>query len=150
MEWLLLAGSAAATVVWLVWTLAAAFRRRRSALAPNLASPVDRRWSRLTVLAGVVTAVFAFAAITVVLAQPAIVEAGFLGWLELPIAQRLLLHAPLALAISAGCLAVMVGFGGCAAIGRSRRTRRHGLLVAASLALVVQLAAWGMIGWGLT
>ncbi len=145
-----LAGTGAATVVWLTWPVAAALRRRRSVLAPHVASQVDRRWGRLTVLAGVVTAFFAFGAITIVLVQPAIVEAGFLGWLELPIAQRILLHTPLALAVAAACLAFMVGLGSLRRQWSFATTRWHGLLVAASLALVVQLAAWGLIGWGLT
>jgi len=79
-----------------------------------------------------------------------LVDSGFLGWLEFPIGQRLLLHLPLALTFAAGCLVVLT------AVGWTRRrwgragALRYVGLAAASVALVVQLAAWHLIGWGLT
>jgi hypothetical protein len=79
---------------------------------------------------------------------PALVDSGFLGWLEVPIPLRLDLHLPLALAVATGCLVVLAVFGWA---GWSRAVRlRYGALAVASVALVAQLGAWGLIGWGLT
>jgi hypothetical protein len=85
-----------------------------------------------------------------VLLLPGLVESGFLGGLKTPMALRLVFHLPLALAVL-GCL--MVGLS-CAAVARrwgtlGYRLRFVSLTIAVAL-LVGQLAAWRLIGWGLS
>jgi CubicO group peptidase (beta-lactamase class C family) len=96
-----------------------------------------------------VTAVAALASVALIAVMPLSVDSGFLGWLQLPTAERLLLHVPLALTI------LTIGLAAVAAVGwrrgwwsRSARLRLGALLVA-SVLLVAQLAAWRLIGWGL-
>jgi hypothetical protein len=88
--------------------------------------------------------------VALVAALPAGVEAGFLGWLEWPWPLRLALHVPLALLVAAGSLAILTGVGWARRWWPAATGRRHLLLLAPSLAFVAQLAAWGIIGWGLT
>jgi hypothetical protein len=94
--------------------------------------------------------ILALGTIALLVAVPGLVDSGFLGWLEVPMAQRLMFHLPLALAVAAGCLVVLTALGW----SRSWRSRavqlRYGALVVASVALTAQLAAWHLIGWGMT
>jgi len=77
-------------------------------------------------------------------------RSGFLGWLELPIAQRLMLHLPLALTVAAGSLVVLTAFGLIGRWWRRAAALRYVGLAAVSVAVAAQLAAWQLIGWGLT
>jgi hypothetical protein len=79
---------------------------------------------------------------------PRLVDAGFLGWLDLPMAYRLALHLPMALCAAAvGAVAVVLA--GWRWRWWSRPVLiRHGALAAAALALVAQLGAWSLVGWG--
>ena len=150
-QWVLLAAAVAAAVAWLAGGLVAAVRvapprsdRRRTSRRP------EPGWGRLAAVVGAVTAVLVLATVALVAALPAGVEAGFLGWLEWPWPMRLALHFPLALLLAAGSLAILNVVGWARRWWPAATGRRHLLLVAPSLVFVAQLAAWGVIGWGLT
>ena len=100
--------------------------------------------------AAAITSMLALGTIALLAALPGLVDSGFLGWLEVSMAQRLMFHLPFALAVAAGCLVVLTALGW----SRGWRTRavrlRYVALVVASLALTAQLAAWHLIGWGMT
>ena len=147
-QWAVLGTVALVAASWLVATLVSTLRRRRG--MAEAGPPTSHGWRRLTAAVGALTAILALGAVALLTAFPAIVDSGFLGWLEFPLAQRLVLHLPLALTVLAGCLAILC------ALGWSRRWWPRGVppsyvaLAAASLVLVGQLAAWRLIGWGLT
>jgi hypothetical protein len=81
--------------------------------------------------------------------MPGLVDSGFLGWLNLPIAERLAFHLPLALAVLGGCT---VALGAAGWVGRwwpSAVRQQYAALAVAAVALLVQLASWRLIGWGM-
>ena len=84
-----------------------------------------------------------------VLALPFIIYSGFLGWLELPLWQRLILHAPFALLIAG------VGFLVLNVLARKKATWSIGekiyylVLGLASAAMLMLLAYWRLIGLSL-
>jgi hypothetical protein len=88
------------------------------------------------------------ASIGLLVAMPRLIYAGFLGWFDLPFGFKLILHAPLGLAVSAVAQAVLVvpvwrrGWWGCG-------QRWHYTAVAvAVLAETALLAGWRLIGLG--
>jgi hypothetical protein len=150
-QWGLLGVVAVVAIWWLIGAVVATVRRRRSAALGAGEQPTTQPRMRLLAAAvATLTAILALAAIAVIVAVPALVEAGFLGWLELPLAERLVLHVPLALAVSGIGLVALGTIGWVRRWWSSSVLRRYVALAAASAALVVQLAAWGLIGWGLT
>jgi CubicO group peptidase (beta-lactamase class C family) len=150
-QWVLLAASAVVSVWWLIVALASTIRRRRRRSEPDEEGAARHpRWRLLAGFAATLTATLALGIIALLAAVPGLVDSGFLGWLEFPLGQRLALHVPLALTVVAMCLVALTA-GGWAGNWWSRATRlRYAALVVASLALAGQLAAWRLIGWGLT
>jgi hypothetical protein len=150
-QWALLGGPAMVAAWWLVSAVVSAIRRRRRS-PEHAGQPIarDRRWRLLVGGMAALTAALVLGTIATLAAIPGLVDSGFLGWLEFPLGLRLLLHVPLALTVAAGCLVVLT------ALGWTRRwwglagALRYVGLAAATVALVVQLAAWHLIGWGLT
>ncbi len=138
-------------IAWLAWFVGgvvAALVRRRRPTAPD--QPIGRRSRRLTSIVALLTGLLSMATIGLVLILPGLVDSGFLGGLNAPMALRLVFHLPLAVAVLGG---LMVGLS-CAAVARrwgtlEYRLRFVALTIAVAL-LVGQLAAWRLIGWGLS
>jgi len=82
--------------------------------------------------------------------MPGLVDSGFLGWLDLPLAQRLALHLPLALAVLGASTLVLEAAGWVLRWWSSALRLQYAVLAVASIAVVAQLAAWQLIGWGIT
>jgi CubicO group peptidase (beta-lactamase class C family) len=149
-QWAILAASAVVAVWWLGAAPVSAARRRlrRSPRDGDAAATRTGRW--VLVVAGTLTAVFVLGTVVLLATMPGLVDSGFLGWLEFATAVRLVLHLPIALTLATACLVVVMAAG---RVG-GRRTRgvppRDVALVVASVVLTVQLAAWHLIGWGLT
>ena len=149
-QWALLGGVALVAVSWLIAGLVATLRRRRSRPADSAQQPATRRgWHLVTAVVAAFTAIVALGTIALVAAVPRLVDSGFLGWLDLPLALRLAAHLPLALAVLTGSLVILLVFG-LARHSWSRTARRRDVaLLVACLALIGQLAGWHLIGWGL-
>ncbi len=83
----------------LFFPLRGLIRRLRQAVSP--ARPASR-WAKLTPALVVLTSLFGLLSIAMIIALPTIIYSGFLGWLELPLWQRLLMHMPFALLVAGG------------------------------------------------
>jgi CubicO group peptidase (beta-lactamase class C family) len=150
-QWAVLGFVAVVAACWLIAALVSTIRQRRRRPEPaEQRASGHPRWRALTAVAAALTATFALATIAVLAAIPGLVDSGFLGWLELPLPQRLMLHLPLAMTVAVGCLVVLTAFGWTS--GRLARDvqLQYGALVVSGVVLAGQLAAWHLIGWGLT
>jgi hypothetical protein len=103
---------------------------------------------RLGWAVGGLTAMLVLGTVAGLVLVPGFVESGFIGWLEVDLPLRLVMHVPFALTVAWVCL---VGIG---AAGWLRgwwpglvRLEFAALTVAAAF-VVAQLAAWRLIGWG--
>jgi hypothetical protein len=145
-QWALLGLVVIVSVAWFAGGVAVFIRRRRRKPAPPESS--GSRWRRLMSGIAGLSAVLALATVALVAAIPGVVDSGFLGWLDLPPAERLLLHLPLATTLLAGLMVTL------AAVAWSRRWwtpqagPRYVALTVATLALAGQLVAWHLVGWG--
>ncbi len=148
-QWVLLGITALGALWWLGAALVSAIRRRRSG-AGSLPGPADPRWGLLTGAVATLTALLALGTIALLVAIPRLVDSGFLGWLEVPLALRLLLHLPLALGVASGCLVVLTALGWARAWQQPAAHWRSVALIVLSVGLTAQLAVWHLIGWGLT
>jgi hypothetical protein len=81
---------------------------------------------------------------------PGLVYSGFLGWLELPLSARLLLHLPLALAVLAGGTVMLTTAGWLWHWWTNTTRAQYAALSAAAAAMVALLVGWQLVGWGLT
>lgn len=150
-QWTLLVVTAMVALWWLGAAIVSTIRRRRRRTGSDeLQAHTRPRWGLATAAAATATATLALGTIGVIAVLPRLVDSGFLGWLELPLAQRLILHFPLAVTVASACLVALTVFGWV----KGRRTPaiqlRYAALALASVALTVQLALWNLIGWGLS
>jgi uncharacterized membrane protein YfcA len=81
--------------------------------------------------------------------MPGLVDVGFLGRLAFPAPVRLSLHLPLAVALLAAILVVLLAAGALRHWWNQRIRPRDAALAAALTALAAQLASWHLIAWGL-
>jgi hypothetical protein len=147
-QWLLLAASGLVSLWWLGGAILGTIRRRRRAAPAEPAT--HARWRRVAGFTSGLTAVFALLTIALIAVVPRLVDSGFLGWLELPLALRLILHLPLALAVASGCLAALIVAGWARDWQTPAIQLRYAALAAAGVVLTTQLAFWNLIGWGLS
>jgi hypothetical protein len=120
------------------------WRRRSSPTGATAA----RRWRRLVAGLGLVTTILILGSTALLALEPRLVDAGFVGWLDLPLAQRLALHVPLALCVVGGGTVAVVLAGWVRRWWRGAVLARYAALAAATLAVVAQLGAWSLVGWG--
>jgi Beta-lactamase len=145
-QWAIQAAAGTVAVLWLAAAGARALRRRCRRSIPVGRTVLSR--CGLAAAVSTLTAVVALGSVALVVAVPGIVDSGFLGRLELPTAVRLVLHLPLVLTVLAACTVVMSTWGWLG-LWWSRAVRlQYVALAIAVTALVAQLAAWRMIGWG--
>jgi hypothetical protein len=146
----------AAALLAAAWLVAAAVRqlrqgrRRMSRSAADQQPSASRRWRRIAALTALGTAVLTLGNVALVAWMPGLVDSGFLGWLDLPMAQRLAVHLPLALAVLGACTLVVVAAGWVLRWWSSALRLQYAILAVAAVAVVAQLAAWQLIGWGVT
>jgi hypothetical protein len=78
--------------------------------------------------------------------MPGLVDSGYLGWLDLPLAQRVAMHLPLTLAVLGVCTLVLLTAGWVRRWWSSALRLEYAVLAVASVAVIAQLAAWRLIG----
>ena len=90
----------------LFFPLRGLIRRIRYTIPP---SGTASRWARLTSTLVILISLFGLLSIGEIVALPTIIYSGFLGWLDLPLWQRLLMHMPFALLLTGvGFLALQI------------------------------------------
>jgi CubicO group peptidase (beta-lactamase class C family) len=147
-QWVVLGTAALASTAWLVVSAIRAVRRRARGESYRPSSP--RGWRRATATAAALTALLIVANATLLVWAPGLVDSGFLGWLEVPLALRLLLHLPLALAVLAGCTIVLTAAGWIRHWWTNAARVQYVALSAAAAAMTAQLVGWQLVGWGLS
>jgi hypothetical protein len=148
-QWVVLGTAALAAAAWLVAAAIRVVRRRAGRVAYERPS-WPRGWRRVTATAAALTAVLVLGNAALLIWAPGLVDSGFLGWLEIPLAERLLLHLPLALAVLAGCTVVLTTAGWVRHWWTNAALVQYATLSAAAAAMFAQLAGWQLVGWGLT
>jgi CubicO group peptidase (beta-lactamase class C family) len=149
-QWAILGTVAILAVAWLAAALARTLRRLRPPSASDGGAATARGWRPIAGAVATLTALLSVGTVALIAWMPGLVDSGFFGWLELPSIWRLALHLPLALAALGACMVVLAGAGW---VGRwwSNPVRfQYAVLAGATAVLVVQLAAWRLIGWGMS
>ena len=149
-QWGMLALVAVVSVFWLIAAAVRTFRRRWTREAGVAQSARERRWRRVASAVATLTALMALGTVALIAALPALVDSGFLGWVDFPLAQRLALHLPLGVTVLGGCLAVLASLGWVGRWWLPSVRLQYAALAVAAVALGAQLGAWRLIGWGLT
>jgi hypothetical protein len=117
---------------------------KRRAQADSPAPEGSAAVNSLTIAAGLC----GLACTGLLVSMPRLIYSGFLGWLDLPLWLKLLMHAPLGLAVCAAALALLaVPVWRQGWWVRGQRWRYYAL-VAAALAETALLAGWRLIGIG--
>jgi CubicO group peptidase (beta-lactamase class C family) len=148
-QWVVLGTAALAAAAWLVAAAIRAVRRRTRRTPPQHPS-WSRGWRRVTATGAALTAVLVLGNAALLIWTPGLVDSGFLGWLEVPLAERLLLHLPLALAVLVGCTIVLTTAGWVRHWWTNAARVQYAALSTAAAAVVALLAGWQLVGWGLT
>jgi CubicO group peptidase (beta-lactamase class C family) len=148
-QWVVLGSAALAAGAWLV---AAAVRAigRRAGRPSYQRSGWRRGWRRVAPITAAVTAVLVLGNTALLIWAPGMVDSGFLGWLEIPLPERLLLHLPLALTVLAGCMVALTTAGWVRHWWTTFAGVQYAALSVAAAAAVTLLARWQLVGWGLT
>jgi CubicO group peptidase (beta-lactamase class C family) len=158
-QWVTLGASAFIAAAWLVAAAARSVKRRRMRAASTPKRGTHTAPARIAATVATITATLVLAVVALLAVSPGLVDSGFVGWLELPMAARLAMHLPWALAILAGPTVALTIWGsaiwgsarwGSAGWWSSVVRPQYWALSLATIALVAQLAAWRLIGWGLT
>ena len=118
--------------------------------APPPRRTATSRWRGVAATVAGATALVVLAAVALLAWLPGLVDAGFLGWLELPPAERLALHLPLAVAVLGASTAALVAAGWIGRWWPSAVRLQYTALAVAAVALGALLAGWHLIGWGMT
>ena len=148
-QWVGLGTAALAAAAWLVAAAIRTARRRAWRTSyQHLTSPRGRR--PITATAAALTALLVLGNAALLIWAPGLVDSGFLGWLEVPLAVRLLLHLPLALTLLAGCTVVLTTAGWMRNWWTNSIRVQYAALSAAAAATTAQLVGWQLVGWGLT
>jgi CubicO group peptidase (beta-lactamase class C family) len=148
-QWAVIAAAGVVAAAWLVAAARRALPRRVRGSRPEPPSGPRAR-HRVTGIAATLTAVLILGNGALLVWAPGLVDSGFVGWLEVPPPERLMLHLPLALVVAAGCLLPLVGAGWVRDWWTSATRVRYAGLAATAVAFVALLLGWHLVGWGLT
>jgi CubicO group peptidase (beta-lactamase class C family) len=149
-QWAILGAAGLLAATWLVAALARTVRRcvgRRSSADQGVATPP---WRWVTAAVAGTTALLMLATVALLVWKPGLVDAGFLAWLDLSLAERLILHLPLAVVVLGASTAALVGAGWLGDWWSRAVRLQYAGLAGASVALVALLAGWDLVGWGMT
>ena len=149
-QWVILASTAVVAAAWLLAAAVRARRRRQPPSASTQPAAQHRRWRQTTGVVAAATAIAALATVALVAALPGVVDSGFLGWLDLPVAARLAAHLPLTLAALSVCTVALASWGWVGHWWSDAVRLQYTALAVAATTLVTQMAAWRLIGWGYT
>jgi CubicO group peptidase (beta-lactamase class C family) len=149
-QWAILGGAALIAVTSLVGALVREARRRGSRSDPTNEPVQARRRGRITAAVATLTALLMLGTVALIAVMPGLVDSGFLGWLELSAPMRLALHLPLLLVAGTVATAAMAAAGWVVGWWSDAERSRYIVLAVAAIALVAQLAAWRLIGWGMS
>ncbi len=148
-QWVALGGAAIVALAWLILAAVSAVRGHRRQPAGLVGSPRGVRGRRLTAAVATLTAVLGLGTIALIAAMPGLVDSGFIGWLELPLPQRLALHLPLTLAVLTCSLVILVSAGWARRWWPVPVRTRYAALAVAAVVIAGQVAAWRLVGLGL-
>ena len=149
-QWVILGAAAFLAFAWLVAALARTIRPpagSRFSMAGQRAA--TRRWRRATAAIASATALLMVATVALLVWKPGLVDAGFLGWLDLSLAERLALHLPLAVVVLGSSTVALVAWGWTGRWWPSAVRLQYAALSIAAVALGALLAGWDLIGWGM-
>jgi len=150
-QWGILAAAALAAVSWLVAAPVRSVRRSddsRSSSRDERAA--TRRWRRVTALVASATALLTLGNLALLAWVPGLVDTGFVGRLDLSLAERLAVHLPLAVAVMGASMVVLAASGWIGRWWSRAVTLQYAALAVAAIALVPLLAGWHLIGWGMS
>jgi CubicO group peptidase (beta-lactamase class C family) len=148
-QWAILGAAALLAVTWLVAALARTVRRSagsRSSLAGRRTA--SRRWRRVTAAIAGATALLMLATVALLVWIPGLVDAGFQGWLDLSLAERLAVDLPLAVVVLGASTVALVVWGWIGRWWSSAVRLQYAALAVAAVALGALLAGWHLVGWG--
>jgi CubicO group peptidase (beta-lactamase class C family) len=149
-QWVLVGLAVLASAAWFFGSAALFLRRRLRRSGRMPASTVHPRLRLAMSVLASLAALVALATSLLLIALPGLVDSGFLGGLQVPIALRLVLHLPLVLAMLAATMVVLE------VVALARRWYgvqfevRFGVLAVALGVLAIQLMAWHLVGWALS
>jgi CubicO group peptidase (beta-lactamase class C family) len=149
-QWAIAAALALLAATWLVAAALRTIRRLRSRLLSTRQASAGQRWRPIAGLVAALTALLIVANAGLVALVPGLVDSGFLGWLDLPLAERLALHLPLTLAVVAAGTVALAALGWVGRWWSTAVRLQYVALAIAAMAFVGQLAVWRLIGWGLS
>jgi CubicO group peptidase (beta-lactamase class C family) len=137
-QWAILWTASIVAFLWLVLGLVRIVR-------PS-SSRASRRRRRLPAVMACATALLMLATVGMLAWMPGLVDSGFLGRLDLSLAQRLVVHVPVAVAVLGSSMMLLSVWGWIGRWWSRAVTLQFAALAVAAVALVSLLAGWHLIG----
>jgi CubicO group peptidase (beta-lactamase class C family) len=146
-QWAILGAAALVALTWLVAALVRSIRRSGGSRSSSRRQrAATHRWRRVTALVASATALLTLANVALLAWIPGLVDSGFLGGLDLSLAERLAVHLPLAVAVLGASTVVLAVSGWIGGWWSRAVTLQYAALAVAAIALVPLLAGWHLIG----
>jgi hypothetical protein len=147
-QWAILAAAGLSAGAWLVTAVVNGLRRQRPEALAERQPLARRRWRHLASILAALSAMLTLSTIGLVVAIPGLVDSGFLGWLEVPLALRLAFHLPLALAVVGATLIAVSIVGWVRGWWTGFARVQQAALVLATALVLGELGVWQLVGWG--
>ncbi len=147
-QWAILVTAAVLAAAWLIAAAVRALRRSRSRSGATPVPAASQLWPRISATVATFLALITLTTVALIVWMPGLIDSGFLGWLQLPLVERLAMHLPLALSILGGLTLVLVVVGWLRGWWPKLVKSEYAALAVAALMVVGQLAVWHLIGWG--